>query len=175
MTAAKTLIIGGARSGKSRLAERLAAESGEAIVYIATAAAGDEEMAARIAAHRAHRPASWETVEEPVGLAAALWRYATPQRCLIVDCITLWLTNLLLTTAPGTFARERAALLDTLPALPGRLILVTNETGLGIVPLGVLSRRFTDEAGWLNQELAAACDRVLLTVAGLPLTLKGNA
>ncbi len=175
MTVAKTLVIGGARSGKSRLAEQLATESGMAVIYIATATPGDEEMAARIAAHRAHRPPSWETVEEPVSLAAALREHAAPERCLIVDCVTLWLTNVLLTTAPGTFARERAALFDTLPGLPGRLIMVTNETGLGIVPLGVLSRRFADEAGWLNQELAAACDEVLLTVAGLPLTLKGNA
>jgi adenosylcobinamide kinase/adenosylcobinamide-phosphate guanylyltransferase len=174
MTAAKTLIIGGARSGKSRLAERMAADSGLAVTCIATATADDKEMAARIAMHRARRPASWGTVEEPVRLAAALREHAAPGRCLIVDCLTLWLTNMLLAPESDTFARECAALLAALPGLPGRLIVVTNETGLGIVPLGEINRRFADEAGWLNQDVAAACDQVLLTVAGLPLALKGN-
>ena len=174
MTAAATLIIGGARSGKSRLAERLAAVSGLAVTYIATATAGDEEMRERIATHRARRPASWAVVEEPIRLAAALGEHAAPGRCLLVDCLTLWLTNLLISPAPDCFQTERSALMETLPRLPGRLLMVTNETGLGIMPLGALTRRFADEAGWLNQELAAACDQVLLTVAGLPLTLKGT-
>lgn len=170
----RTLILGGARSGKSRLAERMACESGVAVTYIATAEAQDAEMEARIAEHRARRPVHWASIEEPVALAAALRQHAAPERCLLVDCLTLWLTNLLLHPDAAVFARERAALLAALPGLPGRIILVSNETGMGIVPLGELSRRYSDEAGWLHQELAAQCDEVLLTVAGLPLTLKGT-
>ena len=170
----RTLILGGARSGKSRLAERLAAESGLRVCYFATAQAQDAEMAARIATHQARRPGDWRTVEEPVALGAALRAHAAADRCLVVDCLTLWLTNLMLHPDPATFARERASLLATLPQLPGRVILVGNETGMGVVPMGELTRRFCDEAGWLHQELAALCDTVLLTVAGLPLTLKGT-
>ncbi len=170
----RTLILGGARSGKSRLAERLALDSGMSVTYIATAQAQDSEMAARIAEHRARRPAQWTSVEEPLALAAALRQHAAPGRCLLVDCLTLWLTNLLLQPDPATFACERTALLAALPELPGKIVLVSNETGMGIVPLGELTRRYCDEAGWLHQELAARCDEVLLTVAGLPLTLKGT-
>ncbi len=170
----RTLILGGARSGKSRLAEKLARESGLEVVYIATAQAQDAEMSARIAHHRTRRPADWQTVEEPLALASALRRHNASQRCLLVDCLTLWLTNLLLHPSAELFVRERDALLDVLPGLQGRIILVGNETGMGIVPMGELSRRFSDEAGWLHQELAERCDHVLLTVAGLPLTLKGN-
>lgn len=170
----RTLILGGARSGKSRLAERLALETGLAVTYIATAQAQDAEMAARIEQHRARRLAHWQSVEEPLHLGAALAAAAAPDRCVLVDCITLWLTNVLLHPDAGLFAQERAALLDVLPRLHGRIILVSNETGMGIVPMGELSRRFCDEAGWLHQELATLCDNVLLTVAGLPLTLKGN-
>jgi adenosylcobinamide kinase/adenosylcobinamide-phosphate guanylyltransferase len=170
----RTLIIGGARSGKSRLAEKLAMESGLAVTYFATAQARDAEMAARIAHHAARRPAHWRTVEEPLALGDALRTHAAADRCLLVDCLTLWLTNLLLDADPGRYAQERAALLAALPALPGRIILVGNETGMGIVPMGELSRRFSDEAGWLHQEVASLCDAVLLTVAGLPLTLKGS-
>ncbi len=170
----RTLILGGARSGKSQLAEKMARESGLAVTCIATARAQDAEMSARIAEHRARRPVHWITVEEPLELAAALRANAAADRCMIVDCLTLWLTNLLLHPSPELFARERAALLETIPELPGTNILVSNETGMGIVPLGELSRRFNDEAGWLHQELAARCDNVLFTVAGLPITLKGN-
>jgi adenosylcobinamide kinase/adenosylcobinamide-phosphate guanylyltransferase len=174
-TGIKTLILGGARSGKSRLAERLAGESGLAVTYIATAIAGDGEMRLRIDAHRVRRPANWHTIEEPVRLAAALAEHAAPERCMLVDCLTLWLTNLLLDPDAQCFARERTALLNVLPNLPGRVLLVTNETGLGIVPADALSRRFCDEAGWLHQDLAACCDQVVLTVAGLPHYLKGSA
>lgn len=168
----KTLILGGVRSGKTRLAQRLAAESGAMVTYVATATAGDAEMARRIAAHRAQRPAEWAVIEEPLELARVLRAEAAPRRCILVDCLTLWLTNLL--TAPGdVLARERDALLAVLPALPGDLILVANETNLGVIPLGELSRRFCDEAGSLHQDLARVCDRVVLTVAGLPLVLKG--
>lgn len=170
----QTLILGGVRSGKSRLAEKLAAESGLEVVYIATAAAGDPEMQTRIAHHRSRRPAHWPTLETPLALAATLQREATEHRLLLVDCLTLWLTNLLLHPDATRLTRERAALLATLPQLPGELILVSNETGLGIVPLGELSRRYCDEAGRLHQDIAAACERVIFTVAGLPHYLKGH-
>lgn len=169
----RTLILGGARSGKSRLAERMAQESGFAVTYIATAQAQDAEMAQRIDAHRARRPAHWACIEEPFALAAALRAHAAPGRCLLVDCLTLWLTNLLHSDT-AVFDRERAALLAALPELPGQTILVSNETGMGVVPLGDLTRRYCDEAGWLHQELATRCEQVLLTVAGIPLTLKGT-
>jgi len=163
------LIIGGARSGKSALAERRAAESGLAVCYVATGQAGDGEMTARIAHHRARRPAHWRTVEEPLALAEALSKEAAPERCLIVDCLTLWLTNLLL--GPG-LEEERTRLLEILPTLPGRVILVSNEVGCGIVPINELARRFADEQGRLNQQVAAVADRVTLVAAGLPLELK---
>lgn len=170
----QTLILGGVRSGKSRLAERLARESGREVVYIATATADDAEMQARIQAHREHRPANWTLVEEPLALAAALKRHAGEARLVLVDCLTLWLTNLLMTRDDTVLAHEREALLHVLPELPGEVILVSNETGLGVVPLGALSRRFCDEAGGLHQALAQTCERVVLTVAGLPHTLKGE-
>jgi len=169
------LILGGARSGKSALAEARAAASGLAVTYIATAQALDAEMTARIGHHRARRPAQWQCVEEPLALAATLRAHAGAQRCLIVDCLSLWLGNLLGDADGERFARERDALLRTLPALPGRVVLVSNEVGQGVVPLGELSRRFVDEAGWLHQALARQCTNVCLVVAGLPLWLKGGA
>ena len=168
------LILGGARSGKSRLAERMAVDSGLPVTCIATAQALDDEMRARIAHHQARRPADWALVEEPLALAGTLARHAAADRCLLVDCLTLWLTNLLMQGDPARLATERDALLEGLAALPGRLILVGNETGMGVVPLGELTRRYVDEAGWLHQALAMRADRVLLTVAGLPLALKGT-
>lgn len=168
------LILGGARSGKSRLAERLAGESGLPVTYIATSQPLDGEMSARIAQHRARRPAGWTLVEEPLALAAVLREHASPERYLLVDCLTLWLTNLLMLDDTTRLAAERDALLDCVAALPGRVLLVSNETGLGVVPLGELSRRYVDEAGWLHQALAERCGRVVFTVAGLPMTLKGE-
>jgi adenosylcobinamide kinase/adenosylcobinamide-phosphate guanylyltransferase len=170
----KELILGGVRSGKSRLAERLAAESGLAVTYIATGTAGDEEMHARIAAHRAHRNPAWRVVEEPLALAATLRSCAASDRFLLVDCLTLWLTNLLCSDDADALARERDALLDCMDTLPGRIAFVANETGLGIIPADPLARRFCDEAGRLHQELASRCERVILTVAGLPHVLKGT-
>ncbi|MDP1680560.1 MAG: bifunctional adenosylcobinamide kinase/adenosylcobinamide-phosphate guanylyltransferase [Burkholderiales bacterium] len=168
----KELILGGSRSGKSSLAEQRASESGLVVSYIATATAGDGEMAARIAQHQARRPADWNIVEEPLHLARALQQHAAPNHCLLADCLTLWLTNLLCANDDALFQRERAAFLETLPTLAGHIILVSNEVGMGIVPLGELSRRFSDEAGWLNQEVARICERVTLMVAGLPYPLK---
>lgn len=170
----KELILGGARSGKSALAERLALESGLAVTYIATATAGDGEMAERIAHHQSRRPAAWNLAEEPLRLASVLHLNAAPDRCLIVDCLTLWLNNLLASEDETLFHNEREALLQILPGLPGRILLVSNEVGMGIVPLGELSRRFCDEAGRLHQDLARICDRVVFVAAGLPLVLKGN-
>ena len=170
----RTLILGGARSGKSALAERLAARQAD-VVYIATAQARDGEMAARVAHHRERRPAQWRTIEEPLALAAALREHARDGRCVLVDCLTLWLSNLLdEQRAVEDWPRERDDLLHTLPTLPGEIILVSNEVGLGVVPLGELTRRFVDEAGRLHQHLAAPCERVLFVAAGLPLALKGE-
>ncbi|MGQ7957151.1 bifunctional adenosylcobinamide kinase/adenosylcobinamide-phosphate guanylyltransferase [Pseudomonas sp. SP16.1] len=169
------LILGGARSGKSRLAEKLATESGLEVLYIATSQALDGEMSARVAQHRARRPAHWGLVEEPVELARVLREQAREGRCLLVDCLTLWLTNLLLLNDQARLAAERDALLATLGELSGRILLVSNETGLGVVPLGELTRRYVDEAGWLHQALAERSRRVLFCVAGLPMVLKGEA
>ncbi len=169
-----TLILGGVRSGKSRLAERLAAGSGLPVTYVATATARDDEMRARIAAHRARRPAHWQVIEEPVELARALREHAGAGQCVLVDCLTLWLTNLLTAQEEGLLRRERAALLAALPSLRGEIILVGNETNMGVIPLGELSRRYCDEAGRLHQDIARICERVLLTVAGLPVPVKGK-
>lgn len=169
------LILGGARSGKSRLAERLAVESGLTVTYIATSQPLDGEMNERIAHHRARRPASWALIEEPLALASALREHARADRCLLVDCLTLWLTNLLMQDDQTRLPQERDALLDCLDQLPGQVLLVSNETGLGVVPLGELTRRYVDEAGLLHQALAERCQRVVFTVAGLPMTLKGAA
>ena len=168
------LILGGARSGKSRLAERLATQSGLAVTYIATSQALDGEMSARIQHHRQRRPADWGLVEEPLELARALRDNAAPGRCLLVDCLTLWLTNLLMLDDDTRLAMQRDAFLEALAELPGRIILVSNETGLGVVPLGELTRRYVDEAGWLHQAVAERAERVLFTVAGQPMLLKGE-
>lgn len=170
----RELILGGARSGKSALAEQLASDSGAEVTYIATGQAFDGEMAARIAHHRAQRPNHWHCVEEPLALAATLRAQAGNGRCVLVDCLTLWLSNLLAHEDSTLFARERDALLATLPTLQGRVLLVSNEVGQGVVPLGELSRRFVDEAGRLHQLLAARCERVVFVVAGLPMILKGE-
>ena len=169
------LILGGARSGKSRLAEKLASDSAMPVTYIATSQPQDGEMNARVALHRQRRPSSWGLVEEPLELARVLREHAAPGQCLLVDCLTLWLTNLLMLDDPQRLGVEREQLLDCLASLPGEIIFVSNETGLGVVPLGELTRRYVDEAGWLHQALAERCQRVVLTVAGLPLTLKGTA
>ena len=169
------LILGGARSGKSRLAEKLAADSGCAVTYIATSQPLDGEMNDRVRHHRERRPPHWALIEEPIELARVLRENARVDTCLLVDCLTLWLTNLLMLENPQRLTDERDALLECLGELPGEILFVSNETGMGVVPLGELTRRFVDEAGWLHQALAERCQRVVLTVAGLPLTLKGTA
>ena len=168
----KELILGGVRSGKSRLAEQHAQASGLPVIYLATATVQDGEMRARVAHHQAQRPGHWQLVEEPLALASALQHHAAEHRCVLVDCLTLWLTNLLCAEDEARLRREVAALLEVLPGLPGQIILVSNETGMGVVPLGELTRRYCDEAGRLHQAVAQCCGRVILTVAGLPLNLK---
>lgn len=166
------LILGGARSGKSAFAERQALESAYECRYIATAQAGDAEMAARIEHHRQQRSGFAHTIEEPVHLARVIAEHMAVDRCLLIDCLTLWLTNLLLDADPKTFARERMQLLDLLPRVSGRIIFVSNEVGQGVVPIDPLSRRFVDESGRMHQQLAQQCDSVFFVVAGLAQCLK---
>ncbi len=171
----RELILGGARSGKSGLAEKRAVGSGLEVIYIATAQALDGEMAARILHHQERRPTHWLLVEEPLELAKVLRQHASPDRCLLVDCLTLWLSNLLTDESlhSEAYERHREEFLQLLPELPGEIVLVGNEVGMGIVPMGEISRRFCDESGRLNQAVAERCERVTFVAAGLPLTLKG--
>ena len=169
----KELILGGARSGKSAFAQQRAVASGLSVIYLATAEAHDAEMTERIARHRADRPTDWGLVEEPLALATALRIHATPDRCLLVDCLTLWLSNML-AAGDERLEAEISDLTRTLPTLPGQLLLVSNEVGQGIVPANPLARRFRDQAGLLLQSTAACCDRVTFVIAGLPLTLKDS-
>ena len=164
-----TLLLGGARSGKSRHAEALIEAAGGG-TYLATAEAGDDEMRSRIQLHRARRGALWHTVEEPRDLVPALDQAASLGRPVLVDCLTLWLSNVML--AGIDVERAGDALIACLPRIAVPVVLVANEVGFGIVPDNALARRFRDEAGRLNQRIAALADRVLLIAAGLPLTLK---
>jgi adenosylcobinamide kinase / adenosylcobinamide-phosphate guanylyltransferase len=167
---ALTLVLGGARSGKSRYAERLVLGSGLPPVYVATAEALDAEMVARIAEHRARRSATWRTVEEPLDLVESLHRECFPGQAVLVDCLTLWLTNLMVAQRP--VRTEMARLIELLPGLPGSLVLVSNEVGLGVVPADAMARAFIDHAGWLHQRIAEQADDVVFMAAGLPLHLK---
>jgi adenosylcobinamide kinase / adenosylcobinamide-phosphate guanylyltransferase len=173
----RTLIVGGARSGKSRYAEAEARASGLGVVYVATAqvamSEADPEMAARIARHRARRPRDWVLIEEPLRLAETLARRAARSRFVIVDCLTLWLGNLLAQDG-CCFQAERRALFEVLPGLEGEVWLIGNEVGMGIVPEHPLARCFADEAGWLHQDLARICERVVWVTVGLPQVLKGR-
>lgn len=169
-----TLVLGGARSGKSRHAEALARRAGLARIYLATAGAHDEEMRARIAHHRENRAHDgWTTIEEPLDLAGALTRESTKERVILIDCLTLWLTNVML--GGMDIRAAEAGLINALGAARGPVILVSNEVGLGLVPETPLGRDFRDAQGRLNQAVAAACDRVVFVAAGLPLVLKDNA
>lgn len=170
------LLLGGARSGKSAHAEKLAADSGLQVTYIATAQVYDAEFGQRVDLHKTRRPQHWQTVEVPHQLADTLIKEAASDRCLIVDCLTLWLAQCICPEcAPDggvDWALQRSKLLDALPGLPGKIIMVSNEVGMGIVPLGEINRQFQDEAGRLNQAVAAISDEVLFIAAGLPLKLK---
>ena len=168
-----TLVLGGARSGKSRYAEALVESQPGPCVYLATAEPGDGEMAARIRAHRARRGARWRTVEAPLDLTGELAGAARADGAVLVDCLTLWLSNLM--EAGRDVAAETEALTAALPDLAGPAVLVSNEVGLGIVPDNGLARRFRDAAGALHASIAALAQSVVFVAAGLPLTLKGEA
>lgn len=179
----KSLIIGGVKSGKSGFAELLAAESGKDVIVIATATVNDAEMERRIKRHKASRPAHWKTLEEPIALGDTLNSLNnTPDanhtdsssHCIIIDCLTLWLTNLLLLDEPQVFEQERESFIKAINEFDQQIIIVSNETNMGIVPLGELSRRFCDEAGLLHQYLGRHADHVVLMVAGLGHTIKGK-
>ena len=165
-----TLVLGGARSGKSCFAERLARESGLARVYLATATAGDDEMHARIAHHRTQRGDGWRTVEEPLALVDALSRHAGEGRVVLVDCLTLWLSNLM--HASRDVEAETGTLAEWLSDTRHSVLLVSNEVGLGLVPETPLGREFRDAQGRLNQAVAVAVPNVAFIAAGLPLWLK---
>ncbi|WP_019587978.1 bifunctional adenosylcobinamide kinase/adenosylcobinamide-phosphate guanylyltransferase [Deinococcus apachensis] len=165
------LVTGGARSGKSSFAERRAASSGGGVTDLATAQALDAEMGARIARHRADRPTGWVTVEEPMNVPGALRKAATPT--VLLDCLSLWVSNLLLADLPdGAILARADELLAAARAHPGLTLLVTNEVGFGIVPDNALARRYRDVLGWVNQRAAAVSDEAWLLVSGLPLQLK---
>ena len=167
---ATTLVLGGARSGKSRYAETLVRNSGFERIYLATAAIGDGEMADRIASHRQDRGPDWLTIEEEFHLAGTLAREARPGRAILVDCLTLWLSNLML--ADRDIPAATAELCRLLPSLPCPVVFVSNEVGMGLVPDTPLGRRFRDAQGRLNQAVAVAVPSVVFVAAGLPLTLK---
>jgi adenosylcobinamide kinase/adenosylcobinamide-phosphate guanylyltransferase len=164
------LVLGGARSGKSRYAESLVERQPGPCIYLATAEAKDAEMAERIAYHRQRRGGRWETLEEPLELASALSRAARPDGAVLVDCLTLWLSNLL--GAGRDPAAETEALVAALPRFAGPVVFVTNEVGLGIVPENALARAFIDHAGRLHQSIAGAAQSVVFMAAGLRLQLK---
>ncbi len=170
------LVIGGARSGKSAYAEKRANESGKKVIYIATAEAGDSEMQTRIDQHRQNRPQQWQTVEEPIKLADVIQQNSGSELCLLVDCLTLWLTNILFDKQgeiqQTVFEKETTALYNSLSNYSGQIILVTNEVGLGIVAIDRMTRRFVDEAGLLHQKIAAIINKGVLITAGLPQVLK---
>ena len=167
-----TLVLGGTRSGKSAFAESLVQACGLQPVYVATAECVDDEMRDRIATHRARRGAAWRTVEAPVDLVRATGRESTPQACLLVDCLTVWLGNLMHHGRDVDAATE--ALLESLVTAPGPLVLVANEVGLGIVPDNAMARAFRDRAGWLNQAVARVAESVYFVAAGIPMAIKGT-
>ena len=174
---ALTLVLGGARSGKSSFAEQLCLDHCAQVkvdraIYVATAEAGDHEMQRRIAVHRQRRGLAWQTLEEPLDLIGVISRQANPQQPILIDCLTLWLSNLMQKNRPIDQEGD-----DLLKVFRGRalppVVMVSNEVGMGIVPDNKLARQFRDEAGRLNQKIAATANRVVLMAAGLPLSLKG--
>lgn len=176
MTGETVFVLGGARSGKTAhglsLCEMWHAERGLTPVYVASAQAYDTEMTDRIERHKAERGPHWRTVEAPTALAQAIRTESTPTTCLLVDCLTLWLTNLMLAEMPQDLDAASTELVAALREAEGPVVLVSNEVGLGIVPENALARRFRDEAGRLNQTVAAASDRVVFVAAGIPMVLK---
>ena len=167
-------MLGGIKSGKSRFAESLATNTELSVLYIATASPSDAEMHQRIEHHKKSRPSHWQVIEEPHEPDRVIKKHSNAKTCVLVDCLTLWLTNLLLLEDDQILQRHKAELISSIAEAPGPVILVSNETSMGIVPMGELTRRFCDEAGLLHQELAGLCDNVVLMVAGLPQYLKGS-
>ncbi|MGO4704935.1 bifunctional adenosylcobinamide kinase/adenosylcobinamide-phosphate guanylyltransferase [Microvirga sp. 2MCAF38] len=170
LSSRRVLILGGARSGKSRTAQELAEASGLEPIYVATAQAWDDEMRERIAHHRAARDGRWRTHEEPIHLADAIRSQTSASRIVLVDCLTLWLSNIML--AERDLESAMAVLDKAVVGTAGSLVLVSNEVGQGIVPDTPLGRAFRDEQGRLNQRMAALCDTVILVAAGCPLVIK---
>ncbi|PRY79427.1 adenosylcobinamide kinase/adenosylcobinamide-phosphate guanylyltransferase [Yoonia maritima] len=166
-----SLVLGGAASGKSALAEDLVLNTQLNPVYVATAQVFDDEMAQKVARHRDQRGTLWDTIEEPINVASVLER-VTEDDAVLIDCATLWLTNLIL--GEHNLAKESAALLSALDTCAGPIVIVSNETGQGIVPDNALARRFRNAQGTLNQQIAAKADLVVAVMAGLPMTLKGQ-
>jgi adenosylcobinamide kinase / adenosylcobinamide-phosphate guanylyltransferase len=170
------LVLGGARSGKSTYAEKLAINSRLPVTYIATAQVYDNEFRHRIEQHQSRRPVDWKLIEEPHWLTQKLTQEAAKDKCLIVDCLTLWLAQWICADcnppSDSSWLIECEAFLTVLPTLPGTIILVSNEVGMGIVPLGEINRRFQDEQGRLNQSVANIADKVCFIAAGLPIKLK---
>lgn len=164
------LVTGGARSGKSGYAQRWAEALPGELIFIATAQAYDAEMQDRIARHRDDRGDRWTTVDEPIALPAAILKHSGPGRIVLVDCLTLWASNILL--GGGDAEDARASLVEAIGKARGPLVLVTNEVGMGIVPDNALARAFRDLAGQINQAAAAACESAVLMISGIPLTLK---
>lgn len=179
----KQLILGGVRSGKSQYAEKLARTSGKPVTYIATAQYNDPEMQRRIATHQLRRPPNWELLEEPIALSNALSQSARENHCVLVDCLSLWLNNLyhyqdklpddIEVDTETLIAQLCIDLVNLVADLPGQILLVSSEVGLGVVPVNDLAREYSDRLGELNQALASICDRVIFCVAGIPQVLKG--
>lgn len=165
-----TLVLGGARSGKSRYAEKLASDAKLNLVYIATAEIRDKEMIARVKRHQADRKDQWKTIEEPIDIASEINKNSTSENVILIDCLTLWLSNLL--EKERSISNETKSLINAIKKAKGHLIFVSNEVGQGIVPANPLARTFRDEAGRLNQSIAETVDEVFFITAGLPMTLK---
>jgi len=169
----KELILGGARSGKSHHAEMCAKKSELDVLYVATAQALDQEMQQRIQHHQQQRPDHWRLIEEPLNLAAVLKENDNTSTCILVDCLTLWVSNLICSDAhKNNIEKSSKELVALLPTLKSHIIFVSNEVSMGIIPLGEVNRQFVDETGRLHQGLAAACDKVTLMVAGIPSIIK---
>lgn len=168
------LILGGARSGKSRLAEQTAIHSEKPVFYIATAQATDDEMHERISHHQSQRPSEWIVIEEPLYLADCIQEIDAVGQVILVDCLTLWMSNLLMHSDSDLQINQCQQFLALLPQLQSGIILVSNETGLGVVPMGEITRKFVDESGRLHQQLGQIADKVVFCVAGFPMILKGD-
>ncbi len=167
------LVLGGARSGKSRFAETVANHS-KSVIYVATATAGDEEMRQRIEMHQQSRPQDWRLIEEPFNLSSVVKRYSNSETTLLIECMTLWVSNWLCTNDVEGWQQEKKAFIQALKNAQCDLVIVSNEVGSGVVPLGELSREFVDQSGWLNQSLSSLSDKVTLVVAGCGLDLKSG-